>query len=68
MQWYGRGGQGTDVRTLSPRITPTPTPLAIPFKRLFRAHGISPMRCTSSYGDNLYYTIISGKGQHESYE
>jgi hypothetical protein len=37
-----------DVRTLRPRMTPTPTPLAIPLKRLFRAHGISPTRCRSS--------------------
>ena len=49
-----REGGEQHVRTLSPRMTPTPTPLAIPLKRLFRAHGTSPMRCKSSYGDNLY--------------
>ena len=45
---------GARVPTLMPRTTPTPTPLAIPLKRLFRAHGISPMRSRSSRGDNLY--------------
>lgn len=32
-----------------------PVPLAIPLKRLFLAHGISPILAKSSDGDILYF-------------
>lgn len=38
----------TNTPALSPRMTPTPAPLAIPLSRLLRAHGISPIFCRSS--------------------
>jgi len=42
----------TNGRAETPRITPTPTPLAMPVKRLLRTQGISPMR-ERSENDNL---------------
>ena len=38
----------TNTPALSPRMTPTPAPLAMPLSRLLRAHGISPIFCRSS--------------------
>ena len=43
------GGEETrDALLDSPRMTPMPTPLAIPLSRLLRAHGISLIRFRSS--------------------
>jgi hypothetical protein len=42
----------THSRAETPRMTPTPTPLAIPVKRLLRTQGISPIR-EKSENDNL---------------
>jgi hypothetical protein len=38
-------------------MTPTPTPLAIPVKRLLRTQGISLMR-EKSVNDNLYTSTL----------
>lgn len=42
-----------------PRMTPTPAPLAIPLSKLFRAHGISPIFCTSSHSDILLMASLT---------
>jgi len=47
-----KAGWRVDLRAETPRITPTPTPLAIPVKRLLRTQGISLMR-EKSENDNL---------------
>ena len=39
---------------LIPRMTPIPKPLAMPARRLLRAHGISPMCLRSSTGEILF--------------
>lgn len=44
----------TNALVLSPRMTPTPAPLAIPLRRLLRAHGISPIFWRSSEKEILY--------------
>jgi len=55
----------TNGRAETPRMTPTPTPLAIPVKRLLRTHGISPTR-EKSEKDNLF--VASRMSVHVSPE
>lgn len=45
---------GHDLLVPIPRMTPIPSPLAIPLKRLFLAQGMSPIFCKSSLTDILF--------------